>query len=261
MALTADINRDFYTADIETYPVRASSIIYKGSAVGEDGAGNSRALVAGDKFQGFAEEGADNSAGAAGAIRVTVRRRGAVSIPVTAAALADNDGVAVYASDDTTFTKTATGNSFVGHVRRFESTGKAVVQYNAIPPETPFLASQIPAAASFTLGAEGSNARTVSIQLKDYLGNDLANRAAVHAYLSSDANGDVLEAASGTLSVAGGTDGVLIENSTDNGFLLVSEADGDIDVVITETVGANTFYLVLVLPTGQLVVSQAIDFA
>ncbi len=115
--------------------------------------------------------------------------------------------------------------------------------------------------ATFSIGAEGSNAITVSIQLTNARGKDLSIRNAVHAYLSSDANGDSLEPVSATLSVAGGTDGVLIELSTDNCFLLVSEADGDIDVVITETVGVNTFYLNLVMPDGRIVTSGAITFA
>lgn len=114
--------------------------------------------------------------------------------------------------------------------------------------------------ASFSIGAEASNAITVSIQLKDALGRDCAIRQSVSAYLSSDANGDSVEAASATLSVAGGTDGSTIELATDNCFLLVSEADGDIDVVITETVGANTFYLNLVMPDGRIVTSGAITF-
>jgi hypothetical protein len=42
-------------------------------------------------------------------------------------------------------------------------------------------------------------------------------------------------------------------------FLLVSEADGDIDLAIGEA-GAGTWYLVLVLPNGKLVVSDAITF-
>ena len=43
-------------------------------------------------------------------------------------------------------------------------------------------------------------------------------------------------------------------------FLLVSEADGDIDINITES-GTDTFYLVLVMPNGKLIVSDAITFA
>lgn len=43
-------------------------------------------------------------------------------------------------------------------------------------------------------------------------------------------------------------------------FRLVSEVDGDIDLNITES-GADTWYLILVLPNGLLVVSGAITFA
>lgn len=115
--------------------------------------------------------------------------------------------------------------------------------------------------ATYTIGAEASNAITVNIQLTDAQGKALAIRNAVHAYLSGDANGDTIEAASAGLSVAAGTDGLVIELATDNCFLLVSEADGDIDVVVTETTGANTMYLVLVMPDGRIVPSAVLTFA
>jgi len=41
---------------------------------------------------------------------------------------------------------------------------------------------------------------------------------------------------------------------------VISEADGDIDVDITDS-GTPTMYLVLVLPNGKLAVSDAITFA
>lgn len=115
--------------------------------------------------------------------------------------------------------------------------------------------------ATYTIGAEASNAITVNIQLTDAQGKDLAIRNAVHAYLSNDATGDTIEAASVGLSVAAGTDGLVIELATDNCFLLVSEADGDIDVVVTETTGANTMYLVLVMPDGRIIPSAVLTFA
>ena len=43
-------------------------------------------------------------------------------------------------------------------------------------------------------------------------------------------------------------------------FRLVSEADGDIDLNITES-GADTWYLILIMPNGVLVASAAITFA
>lgn len=262
MALTQDTNRDFYEGEIQLYPVKASSTIYKGSAVGEDAAGYARALVAGDKFLGFCLEGADNASGAAGAINVKVRKKGVLSLAVSGLAVTDNDGVPVYASDDGTFTKTASGNSFIGFVRYYESSGIGLVEYNSmLSGILGLLSNAIPQSASFSIGAEGSNAITVGVQLKDANGNDLASRAGVIAYLASDATGDTLEAASGTLSVAAGTDGMLSELATDNTFLLVSEADGDIDVVVTQTSGVDTHYLILVMPDGSLVASGAITFA
>ena len=44
-------------------------------------------------------------------------------------------------------------------------------------------------------------------------------------------------------------------------FVLTSESDGDIDVVITHAAGAKTVYLVVVTPSGRLVPSGAITFA
>ena len=51
---------------INEYPVIASDIIYEGAAVGlVPASGHARPLAAGDRFVGFAEQKADNSAGAA----------------------------------------------------------------------------------------------------------------------------------------------------------------------------------------------------
>lgn len=115
------------------------------------------------------------------------------------------------------------------------------------------------------ISPEASNARTVSLQLLDRESRDLAQRAAVMAYLSSDPNGDVLEAASSTLSITGTGDGVVVPLSANNtlgntALMLVSEADGDINVTITQTSGADTIYLVVILPNGELAVSPAIVF-
>jgi len=116
------------------------------------------------------------------------------------------------------------------------------------------------------VSAEAANARTVSLQLLDRENRDLAMRAGVWGYLSSDPNGDVLEPHSATLTIAGGTDGIVVPNAAANAaghsaFWAISEADGDIDLTITQTSGADTFYVVIVLPNGELFVSPAIAFA
>lgn len=128
---TADILRDYQLGDVEEYPAIAADIIYQGSAVGENGAGYSRPLVAGDVFQGFALESCDNSAGSAGDKRVKARTRGRVVLPITSIALTANDRPPVYASDDNTFTLTASTNSLIGYVSRWVSTGVAVVEFDA----------------------------------------------------------------------------------------------------------------------------------
>lgn len=116
--------------------------------------------------------------------------------------------------------------------------------------------------AGFTIGAEVANVITVAVQLKsDKNQVDMAARRAVMAYLSDDANGDSIVATAPDGGVAAGTDGVVQQLVTGKVMLLVSEADGDIDVAITHAGGAKTVRLVLIMPSGRLVVSGAITFA
>lgn len=113
--------------------------------------------------------------------------------------------------------------------------------------------------ATITVGADAGTTAPVTIQLTDENGNDLAVRGAVFAYISDDANGDSV-AGTAPDTVAIGTDGVAIPLVAGKCFLLISEADGDIDLTITEN-GADVWYLVLMLPaTGKLVASGAITF-
>lgn len=115
--------------------------------------------------------------------------------------------------------------------------------------------------AAFTIGAEGGNAITVNIQLQDANGDDLDEAAHVQAFLSDDSGGIDIAATAPDTSVAAGTDGSIIaELVTSKAWLLQSETDGDIDLTITET-GADTWYLVVILPDGTKVVSDAITFA
>lgn len=129
--LAADANRIYALGDIEEYPMIASDIIYEGAAVGENGSGYSRPLVAADPFQGFAEKQVDNSAGGAGAKTVRVKARGRIKLTISGLAITANDRPAVYASDDDTFTLTSTSNSLIGYVSRWVETGVAIVEFDA----------------------------------------------------------------------------------------------------------------------------------
>lgn len=129
--LAANKLRDYQLGDKEEYPVIAADIIYQGAAVGENGSGYARPLVAGDPFMGFAEAKADNSGGSAGAINVNVKKRGNIVLPISGIGITANDRPVVYAADDDTFTLTASTNTPIGHVSRWISTGLAVVEFDA----------------------------------------------------------------------------------------------------------------------------------
>ena len=117
-----------------------------------------------------------------------------------------------------------------------------------------------PFGATIAVGAEASNEIIVTIQLTDFDDADMAVRSSVFAYLSDDANGDSI---AGTAPDAGwdiGTDGLLIPVIADKAAQFVSESDGDIDVIIGES-STDTWYMIVVLPDGTLVASDAIAFA
>jgi hypothetical protein len=115
--LAADAVREFQLGEEQDYPVIAADIIYEGAAVGENGSGYARPLVAGDPFLGFAVSRANNAAGAAGDLNVKVRRRGTYRLTVAGATvITANDHPLVYASDDDTFTLTASTNTPIGRV-------------------------------------------------------------------------------------------------------------------------------------------------
>ena len=132
--LAADKARNYeaYAGEVlNDLPVIASDIIYEGAAVGENGSGYMRPLVAADPFVGFAVKQVDNSAGAAGDKDVKLRSCGFVQLPISGLAITANDQPAVYASDDDTFTLTSTSNTKIGNVHRWISTGVAIVAFRS----------------------------------------------------------------------------------------------------------------------------------
>jgi hypothetical protein len=112
----------------------------------------------------------------------------------------------------------------------------------------------------FTIGAEAADVINVAIQLNKPNGVALDRVQHVIAYLSDNADGLNFSTDAPSGGVAIGTDGSLVALGT-NTWLLQSEADGDIDLNITEAAG-DTWYLVIVGLDGRmLAVSAAITFA
>ena len=115
---------------------------------------------------------------------------------------------------------------------------------------------------TFTVGAENTNVVAVGVQFRDERdGNLISERVSVTAFLSTDAEGEVLAptAPSGGVAVAGGV-GLAVPLVTNRVWQLVSDASGQIDLEVTET-GAATWYLVVVNPDGTLSVSGVLTFA
>lgn len=130
--LAANKSRAYEIGDYNDLPMVATDIIYEGSAVGDNGSGLARPLVALDPFLGFATRQADNSAGAASAVRVQVKQKGEIVLDVVGAASADDVTTTVYAADDDTFTLTSSGNTAIGKVVRWVSGTSCVVYFEAL---------------------------------------------------------------------------------------------------------------------------------
>lgn len=133
MGTTLAVNtpRVFETGSRNEFPVIASDIVYEGAAVGLVAAsGHARPLTAVDRFVGFAEAKADNSAGAAAAINVRTIESGKIQLTVSGAVITDV-GQPIYATDDNTFVFNPVGGVFVGFVHRFVAADTVVIRFDA----------------------------------------------------------------------------------------------------------------------------------
>ena len=127
------------------------------------------------------------------------------------------------------------------------------VVVTATAPELNLLDNQV-ASATFVVGADAGTTVEVNVQFKDAAGVDMATPVSLDWYYSSDSAGlDPLTAAHDGGSAAG-TDGALIENVANLSGRLISEADGDFDIIATDA-GAFTSHLVIVMPNGSLAIS------
>lgn len=182
--LVIDTPRIYELGDHSHYPVIAADIIYEGAAVGLDGSGDARPLAAGDKFVGFALYKANNSTGAAGAIKVEVKVRGQIQLAVAGAAATDV-GKAIYASDDNVFILTASTNSKIGVIKRYVSAGVVVVAFDAADNSgiLTALTDNSGGAANDTIQVCGAAVTGV-----DGVGNNAASKADVDTRLTAIAN-------------------------------------------------------------------------
>lgn len=126
--LTTATARIYMQGDILDLPVKASSAIYEGSAIG-NASGYHRQLAAGDKFAGFALQDVASQT-SDGDATVKTRRQGRIVLTIASVAVTDI-GKPVYATDGNAFTLTASTNAHIGRVESVYGTNLAVVAYDA----------------------------------------------------------------------------------------------------------------------------------
>lgn len=110
--------------------------------------------------------------------------------------------------------------------------------------------------ASITVGAEATNVRAITIQLKDAFGNDINYVETVEIIVFSSAAMTAFATTGGSTGIEIGTDGALLAVVAKKYFIATSEADGDIDLTWTDT-GTETVAVGVRLPNGRVVVSSA----
>ena len=117
----------------------------------------------------------------------------------------------------------------------------------------------VPVSATLTPGATHIDTIACGVVLKDYAGNALTAKRAVHAYLSESSVGEGVSTTDLTTDMTASVGAVAIMEQYHQ-YILISNASGALTLSMGYTTGAKTFYLVLVMPSGELQVSGAIAF-
>ena len=141
------------------------------------------------------------------------------------------------------------------HFPGVSSFDKAIVSVLALGDNVPQLAG-----ATIVVGDEAANVINVAIQFTDANGDDMAVPVSVKWYHADDSAGLNPTTTAQDGGTAIGTDGALIESVANLSGTMISEADGDVDIDVTDA-GTFTTYLVVVMPNGSLVISGAITHA
>ena len=100
---------------------------------------------------------------------------------------------------------------------------------------------------------------SLTIQLKDFEGNNLTVPAAVKVYLSEVATGLTISTVTLTTDMSASVGDIVIITAYKT-YLLVSNASGAITMSISYTTTDDDLYLVVVMPNGRKVVSSKFEF-
>lgn len=106
--------------------------------------------------------------------------------------------------------------------------------------------------ATITIGAESSDARAITIQLKDANGNAVDEATTFEIIMYSDASMTDFVAAGGSTGLAAGASGKLLALVAKKAFLATSTAAGLVAATYTDT-GTAAGYLAVRLPNGRVI--------
>lgn len=199
--------------------------------------------------------GADFNASAGAGLAVTMsagrawvggtgqRKLVRLTSPTSVGSLTDSNTNYIYLLQNGTFAKNTTGippaNSIL--VATATCAGGVVSSVNNIPTGRVNLAELLALQVTASVAAEAGNAIVVTLQWKDWAGNNVARRMAAHVWLSDTATG----VPTSTAPSAGwsATAGQIVKQFTTNIEALVeSDATGKVVLSIGEA-GAATWYL------------------
>lgn len=123
-ALTRDTILPRSEGDFADFPVAAATKIFEGALVGIDASGFAINLASSEEqFVGVAHAIVDNTAGANGDLFVKVRRDQQIREVALAGAVQADVGKTLFATDNATFSLTASGGTPIGRVHAFISAG------------------------------------------------------------------------------------------------------------------------------------------
>lgn len=120
--------------------------------------------------------------------------------------------------------------------------------------------NQVADDAEITVGAESTNVRAITVQLKDGNGDDLTAAAVVDLVVFSSAAATALSSG-GSTGLAIGADGMIIATVVaKKHFRVKTDATGKITLTWTDS-GTDAAYLGVVLPDGRVVIGAAMTNA
>lgn len=113
--------------------------------------------------------------------------------------------------------------------------------------------------AVFTVGSETGNVIRVGVQLKNRTNSNVSSIMSVQAYLSDQADGSTIVSTSPNGGWAIGNEGVLIPLIENKIGTFITNNSGFFNIDITES-GIANFYLIVILPLGNLKISSIVSF-